>query len=127
MSNAPAVTTKSTSKAAGEGGSRAAGGLGFQANATAYVLTHLLTGQSLGGLSSLLDSAPIAVSAESGGPGDDLRIELADGRVVEAQVKRGLKRGRHLWDALEALAVGISRNEADFGLLIVCHKRAALF
>lgn len=113
---------QSASRAAGEGGSRAARGLGFQANATAYVVSHLLTGQSLGGLCPLLDSVPLAVSAESGGAGDDLRIELADDRIVEAQVKRGLRQGPRLWETLEALAGAIDRSEADFGLLIVCPR-----
>jgi hypothetical protein len=116
---------KPKTKAAGEGGSRAAGGLGFQANATAYFVAHLLTGQSLGGLSPLLDAVPVGVSSESGGAGDDLRIELSDGRVVEAQVKRGLKRGRHLWASLEALAVGVANHDADFGLLIVCPQASS--
>ena len=125
MTKGRAATAQSASKAAGEGGSRAAAGFGFQANATAYIVAHLLTGQSLGGLSCLLDSVPLAVSAESGGAGDDLHIELVDGRIIEAQVKRGLRRGPRLWDTLEVLAAGIHRSEADFGLLIVCPQSSS--
>lgn len=105
MTNRRAAMIKSTSKAASEGGSRAAGGLGFQARATAYFVALLLTGRSLGGISPLLDSAPLAVSAETGGAGDDLRIELTDGRIVEAQVKRGLKKL-----ALDLMRVSLSND-----------------
>eukprot|EP00456_Euglypha_rotunda_P031452 TRINITY_DN24468_c0_g1_i10.p1 TRINITY_DN24468_c0_g1~~TRINITY_DN24468_c0_g1_i10.p1 ORF type:complete len:232 (-),score=39.06 TRINITY_DN24468_c0_g1_i10:10-705(-) len=102
------------------GGSRAAGGLGFQADATAFLLAHLLTGQPLGGLCALIDSAPVVLRAETGGPGDDLYFVLADGRVVEAQVKRGLRKGPDLWKALLALAKGIDERDIDFGLLLLC-------
>jgi len=102
-----------------EAGSAAAGGFGFQADATAFFLSHMLAGQSLGGLTPLLDSPPYAVAAETGGPGDDIRIDLIDGRVIEVQVKRRLQSGQGLWEALMALAQGVHRRTADFGLLIV--------
>jgi hypothetical protein len=113
-------STKSTADTDVSGGSRAAGGLGFQADATAFLLSHLLTGQRLGGLCTLIDDAPRAIHAETGGPGDDIRIELTDGRIVEAQVKRGLRKGPELWKALLALSQGVAKRSIDFGLLLVC-------
>ena len=111
---------KSASRTAGEGGSRAAGGFAFQANCSAYVATHLLAGHGLGWLERLAEDIPTAIVAESGGPGDDLRIALRDGRAIEAQVKRGLSRGARLWAALADLARGLHDGDADFGLLITC-------
>lgn len=115
-----AITTKQASRAAAEGGSRAAGGLAFQANVTAWVAAHMLAGQRLGGLDALIDQPAVAIAAETAGPGDDLCIELGDGRRVEVQVKRGLSRGPRLWEALGALAAGVHRGETDFGLLVTC-------
>lgn len=111
---------KSASRTASEGGSRAAGGFTFQANCSAYVATHLLTGHRLGWLERLAEDIPTAIVAESGGPGDDLRIALRDGRAIEVQVKRGLSRGSRLWAALADLARGLHDGDADFGLLITC-------
>ncbi|WP_419245977.1 NACHT domain-containing protein [Serratia sp. NFX21] len=42
------------------------------------------------------------------------------GKLVEVQVKRGLKRGTNLWDALCALAKGIRDNSIACGILVVC-------
>jgi len=120
MSAQPKGARKSVSKTASEGGSRAAGGFTFQANCSAYVATHLLSGHRLGWLERLAEDIPTAIVAESGGPGDDLRIVLRNGRTIEAQVKRGLSRGSRLWVALADLAQGLHNGEADFGLLITC-------
>jgi hypothetical protein len=113
-------TSRKANAAVAEGGSRAALGLDFQANVTAFALTHLISGQRLGGLDPQLDQVPVAVASESGGPGDDIRIELADGSIVEVQVKRGLTRGPRLWEPLDALALGLHEGAANFGLLIAC-------
>jgi hypothetical protein len=111
---------KHARKAASTGGSRAAGGFMFQARCSAYVAAHLLAGHRLGWIHGLADDIPKIIAAESGGPGDDLRITLRDGRTIEAQVKRGLTRNARLWEALTALAKGLDGDAADFGLLVAC-------
>jgi hypothetical protein len=65
------------------------GGYNSQAWATAFVYAHVLAGQPLD-FAAQPQPVPLAVWAESGGPGDDLRVECQDGVVVEVQVKRGL-------------------------------------
>ncbi|MCR8826959.1 NACHT domain-containing protein [Pseudosulfitobacter koreensis] len=66
-----------------------------------------------------MDDIPVGIWAESEGPGDDLRLELVDGRVAEVQAKKGLQRGAALWEALDALAAAVSRGRLDFGVLAV--------
>ncbi len=101
------------------GGAATASGMNFQAAVTAIAGSHLLLGASLGWLDGLVDDIPTAIWAETGGPGDDLRIELHNGDVVEAQVKRGLSRGDKLWEALLALAAGLDAGAIQYGVLIV--------
>jgi hypothetical protein len=62
---------------------------------------------------------PTAVSAETGGPGDDIRIECQDGTVVEVQAKKGLTRGAKLWEALLKLARGLAADPSLRGVLLV--------
>lgn len=100
------------------GGTAAAGGTNFQAAITAIASVHLLAGKPLGWLTGLVDDIPVGIWAESEGPGDDLRLELVDGRVAEVQAKKGLQRGAALWEALDALAAAVSRGRLDFGVLI---------
>ncbi len=101
------------------GGTAAAGGTNFQAAITAIASVHLLAGKPLGWLTGLVDDIPVGIWAESEGPGDDLRLELVDGRVAEVQAKKGLQRGAALWEALDALAAAVSRGRLDFGVLAV--------
>ena len=68
----------------------------------------------------MLDDTPLELHAETGGPGDDVRFLTKDGRHVELQAKRGLQRGADLWQALMALAKGISEGSIDAGVLAVC-------
>ena len=81
----------------GSGGPGGGGGYNFQARATAFVYAHLLAGQPLT-FAAQRYPVPLAVWAESGGPGDDLRVECQDGVVVEVQAKRGLSAGEKFWD-----------------------------
>lgn len=101
------------------GGAATASGMNFQAAVTAIAGGHLLLGTSLGWLDGLIEDIPAAIWAETGGPGDDIRIELRNGEILEAQVKRGLSRGENLWEALQALAVGLDAGEIQYGVLIV--------
>lgn len=101
------------------GGAATASGMNFQAAVTAIAGSHLLLGASLGWLDGLIEDIPTAIWAETGGPGDDIRIELRNGEVLEAQVKRGLSRGENLWEAMRALAVGLDAGTIQYGVLIV--------
>ena len=102
------------------GGSAAAGGFGFQANIGAIASIHTLRGTPLQWTDGLAGAAPCAVSFETSGPGDDLSLELADGSIVEIQVKRGLRADGRFWSAVDALCEGIHCNRCDYGILIVC-------
>ena len=102
------------------GGSAAAGGFGFQANIGAIAGVHTLRGTSVQWTDGLAGAAPCAVSFETSGPGDDLSMELADGSIVEIQVKRGLRADGRFWSAVDALCEGIHCDRCDYGILIVC-------
>ncbi len=101
------------------GGAATASGMNFQAAVTAIAGSHLLLGTSLGWLEGLIEDIPTAIWAETGGPGDDVRVELRNGEVLEAQVKRGLSRGDKLWGAMLTLAVGLDAGTIQYGVLIV--------
>lgn len=101
------------------GGTAIGGGVHFQALVTAIVGVHILRGTALGWLDGLCHDRPIAVWAESEGPGDDLRIELENDQAIEVQVKKGLVRGEHLWTALLAIAEAINTGAFPYGLLVV--------
>jgi len=107
-----------TKKRGSSGGPGAAGGLNFQAAVTANAMAACAVGTSVDWWPNL-STIPSRVWAESKGPGDDIRLELDDGRVAEIQVKKGLERGADLWDALLALATGLVRQEIALGLLAV--------
>lgn len=99
------------------GGSANAGGMNFQAAATAIAYVALARGRPLGWLGNIEEDIPVAIEAETESGGDDLRLELASGASVEIQVKKGLKKGKHLWEALDALAAAVSENVA--GVLLI--------
>ncbi|RED17490.1 NACHT domain-containing protein [Parasphingopyxis lamellibrachiae] len=101
------------------GGSAAGGGFSFQAAVCAIAAIHLLRETRLGWLHDLVDDTPIAISVETGGPGDDLQFTLRNHEIVEVQVKRGLRRGRHLWEPLISLATGIRDGTISYGILAI--------
>ena len=73
----------------GIGGAAMAAGANYQACVIAFVATHILAQHQLGWLPPTHD-VPTALAAETGGPGDDLRIEYGIHRdPAEAQIKRG--------------------------------------
>ena len=94
-------------------------GMNFQATVTAIAGIHLIKGSHLGWLDGLVDDTPVAVWAETGGPGDDIKLELRDESTVEVQIKRGLKTGERLWDSLMSLARAITSEDISYGVLIV--------
>lgn len=98
-------------------GGRASGsGFDYQAAANAYVLAHIIAGRPLHFIGD--NDCPAALSAETKGPGDDMLIELVDGRRIEVQVKRGLNRAK-LWDDLLALCAGLAEDGKLHGVLLV--------
>ena len=102
------------------GGSAAAGGFDFQANIGAIAGIHILRGTPAQWTDGLAGTAPCAVSFETSGPGDDLSLELADGSIVEIQVKKGLRADGRFWSAVDALCEGIQCDRCNYGILIVC-------
>lgn len=93
--------------------------MNFQAVVTAIAGVHLIKGTPLHWLDRLVDDTPVAVAAETGGPGDDIRLELRDGSVAEVQAKRGLRTGEKLWNSLLKLASAINSRSLDYGVLVV--------
>ena len=110
-------TTKRTNR--GGGGSATASGINFQAAVTAIAGVHLISGSPLGWLDGLVNDTPVAVWAETGGPGDDIKLELRDKSTVEVQVKRGLQTGKKLWTSLMLLAHAIAEGKVSYGVLVV--------
>lgn len=107
------------------GGSATGGGINFQAAVTAIVEIHIANGSRLGWFESVLDDIPVEVSAETGGPGDDIKALFRNGSVAEVQVKKGLRQGNKLWDSLIELAKAINNKLITHGLLIVCPESSA--
>lgn len=95
------------------GGSGGAGGYRFQALAAAYICAHVVTEHALNWVGA--GAVPVAVSVETGGPGDDLRVEYSngpggEGGILEIQAKSGLTRGTKFWEALLSLARGLGED-----------------
>jgi hypothetical protein len=107
------------------GGSAAERGLDFQARVSAVVMAHLLVERPIGWLKDVLEDVPVELAAETGGPGDDVGFLTREGKRIEVQAKRGLQRSVHLWEALLALAQGLSANHIDAGTLVVCPNSSA--
>ena len=113
-------TTANTKETRGGGGGQATtSGINFQATVTAIAGVHLINGSPLGWLDGLINDTPVAVWAETGGPGDDIKLELHDKSTVEVQAKRGLQTGSKLWDSLMSLAHAIAEGKIDYGVLVV--------
>ncbi|MCA1408237.1 hypothetical protein I6F26_24945 [Ensifer sp. IC3342] len=110
---------KRTKKVRTGGGAATSGGVNFQAVVTAFVAVRALRAVPLVWLEGIVSDVPVAVWAETNGPGDDICVELESGDVLEVQVKKGLDRGSVLWDSLERLALGIQENTIRYGVLAV--------
>jgi tetratricopeptide (TPR) repeat protein len=81
------------------GGRAAAAGATYQAGVVAYIYAHVLSQARLGWF-GLHDAVPVAVSAETGGPGDDARVEFDGLPHVEVQAKHALAAGDELDNVL---------------------------
>ncbi len=100
-------------------GSGGAGGYQYQAEATAYIAVHILSKYPLNWIENASHDVPIAVSSETGGVGDDINIELQDGRSIEVQAKKGLSKNDKFWQAIVKLANGIEKDSKLYGILLV--------
>lgn len=78
-------------------------GTNHQAGVIAFVFVHMLAQRRLGWLTPI-DDTPLAVSAETGGPGDDVAVEFGEGQAFEVQAKAGLTGEAALADAIRAIA-----------------------
>src|ERR1051325_702562 len=77
-------------------------GTNHQAGVISYIYAHLIAQMRLGWLD--VDDTPVAVAGETGGPGDDVRIEFGTGRApIEVQAKYGLNAGAKLNEALDRI------------------------
>ncbi len=94
------------------GGSGGGGGYRYQALAAAYVGAHALASHPLNWVDSV-EAVPVAVWVESGGAGDDLRVEFVQGADLEIQAKKGQKKNAKLWKAVLRLVRGL---EVDHSL-----------
>lgn len=84
------------------GGTGLAGGTDLHAMSLVVAAVALMRGVPLSWLEGVADDVPVAIRAETGWAGDDIGIDLADGLIIEVQVKKGLGAGPKLWEALKA-------------------------
>ena len=101
------------------GGDAAAAGFEFQTALGAIAYVHVLRGTPVAWTSDWTASPPTAGAFETGGPGDDIRLELADGTIVEIQAKKRLTASARFWSALHALCQGIASDRCDYAILAV--------
>lgn len=101
------------------GGSATGSGINFQAAVTSIVEAHIAVGAKLDWLIGIAHDVPVSVSAETGGPGDDIGILFEDSTRAEVQVKRGLTVGVKMWEAVIKLAKAVNNDTVDYGILIV--------
>jgi hypothetical protein len=98
-------------------GSGGSGGYEYQHNAIGYVAAHILATEPLGWLETGAPDIPLAVAAETDGPGDDLCITLQNNVLVELQAKHGLKKDK-LFKPLLKLVKGLRENPNLYGVLL---------
>lgn len=99
-------------------GSGGGGGYEYQAQATAYIAAHILTQKALRWIDHSTADVPIAVAAETDGPGDDINIQLQDGTIIELQAKHGFKKGEDFWETIIKLTRGLAENPSLYGILL---------
>jgi tetratricopeptide (TPR) repeat protein len=92
------------------GGQSVFTGAEYQASVAAAVMAHMIAETRLNWLDPIKDE-PFVISGETGGTGDDLRVELASGMpVIEVQAKRRLEGKASLVDTISGL---LERAKAD--------------
>ncbi len=93
------------------GGKATNQGTDFQARVAAYLAAHLLANERLVGWSDAPWSVPATILLEQETAGDDIRVELADGGILEVQAKHGLRATSRLEDALDRFAAKLQEDE----------------
>ena len=113
------MSEKHSSKKRIAGGAATGSGINYQAAVTAITYVSMARGHSLSWLSKITEDIPVTVEAETGGSGDDIRLNLKTGDLVEVQVKKGLQKGSKLWEPLLGMAKAISNGKLNYGVLVV--------
>jgi hypothetical protein len=98
-------------------------GYDYQADVNAYVAAFGLAGQPLPWFEGYYD-VPIAWAAETGGPGDDMKIITLQNRTIEVQAKHGLVRGAEYVATFRRLVTGL-RNSADLRCALIVDRHAS--
>jgi hypothetical protein len=87
------------------GGPAIFSGAEAQADIGAFIAVYALARWPLRWVELSVADVPIAVSCETGGPGDDVGIDILGSTTrIEVQSKRGLTRGKPLTEALQHIA-----------------------
>lgn len=98
-------------------------GTSYQSRLLAYIYVHILTQRRLRWLERSND-LPIAVSAETDGPGDDIRVEFVRGSAIESadiQAKHGFEAGQVLSDFVNKVKHHYSKR-SDFAVVLVVDR-----
>ena len=102
------------------GGSAGDQGFQFQAKIIAFIAVHMLASASITNLEQDIEGIPIAVAAETNGPGDDIRIEFDRPKhFIELQAKKGLHIGDRFDKTVEKIAAGLRRDTTSSVVLAV--------
>jgi tetratricopeptide (TPR) repeat protein len=104
------------------GGPATFAGTNYQAATIAYVFVHMLAHRRLEWLTPI-DDTPLAVSAETGGPRDDVAIEFGEGRRFEVQAKAGLIGPAALTETVRGIAARAGDN--DVVVVLVVDRRSS--
>src|SRR5260221_741490 len=102
------------------GGSAGDQGFQFQAKLIAFIAVHILAEARLTDLEQDIEGIPIAVAAETNGPGDDIRIEFAGPKhFIELQAKTGLHIDDRFDKTVEKIATGLRQDITSSVVLAV--------
>jgi len=107
-------------------GSGGDSGYDFQAESCAFVAAHIVAGRALEFFVDTKD-IPVAISMETGGPGDDSCVELITGDRIEIQAKHAMQKGNDFWNAILRLVRGLIADSRLHGVLLTDSERAERF
>ena len=99
-------------------GSGGASGYDYQADAFALIASFLLAGQPLN-LGGDPNDVPTAILMETGEAGDDLRVQMATGRLLDIQAKYHARIGKKFLQSVVRLVRGLVNDPHLRGVLLV--------